>query len=265
MLVTARGWRWKKKKTVTRCNRVHSLQYPIHLCNLKGSRRQKVSLPRATRVLICYLDWGFHLMDAVFFGCQQSWFFFPVLLVSCWCCVDACRWCVREAALSDYRVEQHYRLTYHNELSQSARPTGRTLHQRTKEKIKECYDSITIWSQSLTGDKTQCDTCNASNYHRKHRWRQGTNATQQPEAGITEKVISMWFSRAYQTEQWACFRTKAVRLQDWHSAQTHVWHTRILSSVLPLAQVYQLSLQDTHAHEHTNTMRTSHCDHCLQS
>ena len=177
----------KKKKTVTLCNRVHSLQYPIHLCNLKGSRRRTVSLPRATRVLICYLDWGFHLMDAVFFGCRQSWIFFPVPLVSYWCCVDACWWCVREAALSDYRVEQHYRLTYHNELSQSARPTGRTLHQRTKEKIKECYDSITIWSQSLTGDKTQCDTCNASNYHRKHRWRQGTNATQQPEAGITEK------------------------------------------------------------------------------
>lgn len=238
----------KKKKTVTRCNRVHSLQYPIHLSNLKGSRRRKVSLPRATRVLICYLDWGFHLVDAVFFGCRQSWIFFPVLLVSYWCCVDACRWCVREAALSDYRVEQHYGLTYHNELSQSARPTGRTLHQRTKEKIKECYDSITIWSQSLTGDKTQCDTCNASNYHRKHRWRQGTNATQQPEAEITEKVIRMWYSTAYQTEQWACFRTKAVRL----STNTCLTHTHLVRCLASCSGISALTPRHscTWAHKH---------------
>lgn len=107
---------------------------------------------------------------------------FPVPLFSHWCRVPACSWCVCGAALSDYRVEQHCRLSYHNELSQSAMPTGSTLHQRTKEKIKECYNSITIWSQSLTGDKTQCDTCNASNYHQIHRWRQQTNETQQPES-----------------------------------------------------------------------------------
>lgn len=86
----------KKKKTVTRCNRVHSLQYPIHLSNLKGSRRRKVSLPRATRVLICYLDWGFHLMDAVFFGCRQSWIFFSsaasLVLMLCGCVPMVCSW-----------------------------------------------------------------------------------------------------------------------------------------------------------------------------
>ena len=96
--------------------------------------------------------------------------------------------------LSDYRIEQQHRLSYHNKLSQSARPTGSTLHQRTREKIKECYNSITVWSQSLTRDKTQCDMCNASNYHKTYRWRQETNAAQQPEARVTETVIRMWYS-----------------------------------------------------------------------
>lgn len=91
--------------------------------------------------------------------------------------VSAYGWCVCEAALSDYRVEQHYRLSYHNKLSRSAWPTGRTLHQKTKEEIKECYSSITIWSQSLTGDKTQCDTCNASNGHKMHKVQVGYSHT----------------------------------------------------------------------------------------
>lgn len=125
--------------------------------------------------------------------------------------VSVCWWCVCGAALTDYRVEQQYRVSYHNKLNQSVRPTGRTLHQTTKEKIKECYNSITIWSQSLTGDKTQCDTCNASNYYKIYRWRQKTNATQKPEAGVTETVIRMWYSVLYQTEQWASFRTKDIK------------------------------------------------------
>lgn len=102
----------------------------------------------------------------VFFGCWMTAkfiFFNPVILplVVCVCALIV----YDRAALSDYRVEQQYRLSYHNKLSQRAKPTGRTLHQRTKEKIKECYSSITIQSQSLTGDKTQCDTCYASNYY----------------------------------------------------------------------------------------------------
>lgn len=107
----------------------------------------------------CSLDAGWR---------QSSFFSNPVILplVVCVCALIV----YDRAALSDYRVEQQYRLSYHNKLSQRAKPTGRTLHQRTKEKIKECYSSITIQSQSLTGDKTQCDTCYASNYY-IHRWR----------------------------------------------------------------------------------------------
>lgn len=133
------------------------------------------------------------------------WMLAKLNFFQCYSPINAMWWCVCGAALSDYRVEQQYRVSYHNELSQSAGPTGRTLHQRTKEKIKECYNSITIWSQSLTGDKTQCDTCNASNYRKIHRWKQEPNATQQPGARVTEKVIRMWHSVVYQSEQYGSF------------------------------------------------------------
>lgn len=86
------------KKTLY--NQVHSLQYSIYLCNLKGSRRQTPSLPPwATWVLICYLDWGFHLLYAVFFGCRQSWIFsssaIPPLIL-CVCVLMACLWSISE-------------------------------------------------------------------------------------------------------------------------------------------------------------------------
>ncbi len=95
MLVTLHGSRLKK----TLYNQVHSLQYSIYLCNLKGSRRQTPSLPWATWVLICYLDWGFHLLYAVFFGCRQSWIFSSAAsppLILCVCVLMVCLWSISE-------------------------------------------------------------------------------------------------------------------------------------------------------------------------
>lgn len=133
--------------------------------NLKGSRRQDtiIATGSTSSNLLFRLRFSSSARCVLWMLATLIFFFHcccsPVNAAARW-------WCVCRAALSDYRVEQHCRLSYHSELSQSAVPTGTTLHQRTKEKIKECNNSITIWSQSLTGDKTQCDTCNASNYRK---------------------------------------------------------------------------------------------------
>lgn len=148
----------------------------LELCNFNVHQVADTTLLWATWVLISYSDWSFHPVYTVFFGCWRCWFSF-----SAWCSVTLYCWCVSGAALSDYRVEQHYRLSYHSKLSRSVWPMGRTLHQGTKERIKEYYNSITIWSPSLTGDQTQRDTCDASNCPKIQRWRWETDVTEDAE------------------------------------------------------------------------------------
>lgn len=203
-------------------------------------------------------------MYAVFFGCWQIFFsaaFLPSILFVCVPMVAG------GAALSDYRVEQPYRLSYHNKLSQSARPTGRTLHQRTKEKIKECYNSITIWSQSLTGDKTRRDTCNASNYS-IHRWMQGGEKEQHNSlrqesqkshrkvlhCSVSDRTVSLVQNKLYKTWKKNC------RVHSYISTNRHRW----MQIPLLCLSLY-VALSDTRTHKHTNTMKASHRNYCLQS
>lgn len=122
----------KKKQTQTLCNQVH---YNLSL-QFKGQQTAGtiIAMGNTSANLLFRLKFS-SSVHCVLWMLAKLFFFPPVLLFSYWCCVSACWWCICKAALSDYRIEQHYRLSYHNKLSQSARPTGRTLHQRTKEEI----------------------------------------------------------------------------------------------------------------------------------
>lgn len=118
-------------------------------------------MSRIPGMTICYSSSCVHLVHAVSLILAQLKFFsiniLPLTLLICQC-ADG------EVALSDYCVEQQYRLTYHNKLSWSPKPRGRSLHLKTK-KIKRVLQLKSVCGHTVQQEMSQCDRGNAFNSH----------------------------------------------------------------------------------------------------
>lgn len=96
--------------------------------NIIGNRRSDLLFILKLSSIIHYRLWM--LVEYSFLVLLLLWYDFLLFALYSYFCADD------EGVLSDNRVMHQYKLTYYNKLGQSARPIGRSLHQRT-EKIRE--------------------------------------------------------------------------------------------------------------------------------